>query len=80
MVAENPENPEGKGGQDDEDAEEGEGVAGADKAEEEIDDIYQTDEEDMEGDYNAEAYFDDGGEDAGDDYDAGDGGDESYYV
>lgn len=30
----------------------------------------------MAGDYNAEQYFDDGGDDAGDDYDAGeaDGG------
>ena len=44
--------------------------------EEEVDDDYDNDEDDMAGDYNAEQYFDDGGDDAGDDYDAGeaDGG------
>lgn len=46
--------------------------------EEDIDDEYEDDEEG--GDYNAEQYFDDGGDDAGDDYDGGgdaEGGD--YY-
>ena len=44
--------------------------------EEEVDDDYDDDEDDMAGDYNAELYFDDGGDDAGEDYDAGeaDGG------
>lgn len=37
--------------------------------EEDIDDEYEDDEEG--GDYNAEQYFDDGGDDAGDDYDGG---------
>ncbi|MCJ1440899.1 MAG: hypothetical protein MMC23_001385 [Stictis urceolatum] len=43
---------------------------------EDVDDIYETDEEDMGGDYNAEQYFDDG-EEEGDDGDDGGGGD--YY-
>ena len=43
------------------------------EAPEEVDDEYASDEESMAGDYNAEQYFDDGGEDAGDDYDAGEG-------
>lgn len=46
--------------------------------EEDLDDEYEDDEEG--GDYNAEQYFDDGGDDAGDDYDGGgdaEGGD--YY-
>ena len=42
---------------------------------EEVDDEF--DDEEDGGDYNAEQYFDDGGEDAGDDYDAG--GDEPFY-
>lgn len=44
--------------------------------EEDVDDEYEDDEEEMAGDYNAEQYFDDGGDDAGEDYDAGDNGGE----
>ena len=44
-----------------------------------MDDTFETDEDEMAGDYNAEGYFDDGGEDAGDDYDAGDGDDGAFY-
>ena len=36
-----------------------------------MDDEYASDEDEMAGDYNAEQYFDDGGDDAGEDYDAG---------
>lgn len=44
------------------------------------DDEFEEDEDDMVGDYNAEQYFDDGGDDAGDDYDGGDGGgDDGMY-
>ena len=39
--------------------------------ESERDSEYASDEDEMAGDYNAEQYFDDGGDDAGDDYDAG---------
>lgn len=39
--------------------------------EEERDSEYASNEDEMAGDYNAEQYFDDGGDDAGDDYDAG---------
>ena len=41
----------------------------------EVDDDYEEDEEEVGDDYNAEQYFDDGGEDGGDDYEGGDGGD-----
>ena len=44
--------------------------------EEEVDDNYDDDDEDG-GDYNAEQYFDDGGEDYGDGDDGGDDG--GYY-
>lgn len=46
--------------------------------EEEIDDDYESGEDEMAGDYMAEGYFDDGADDlGGDDYDGGgDGGDE----
>ncbi|KAI9709626.1 MAG: hypothetical protein M1812_007675 [Candelaria pacifica] len=43
---------------------------------EEQDNDYEDDEDDMAGDYNAEQYFDTGGDDAGEDYDGGDGGGE----
>ena len=56
------------GGRDDDD--ENQGLEGED-----VDDEF-SDEEDG-GDYNAEQYFDDGGDDAGEDYDAG--GDGSGY-
>ena len=46
--------------------------------EEEVDDQYTSDEDDMAGDYNAEQYFDDGGDDAGDDYDAGEADGNEY--
>ncbi|MCJ1437007.1 hypothetical protein MMC27_006390 [Xylographa pallens] len=64
-------------GEDDEDAAE---PADDDEAppEEEVDDQYTSDEDDMAGDYNAEQYFDDGGDDAGDDYDAGEADGNEY--
>lgn len=43
--------------------------ADEDAAEEEVDEEF--DEEDEGGDYNAEMYFDDGGDDVGEDYDGG---------
>lgn len=61
-----------------EDGDEDAAAQDGEMAEEMKDDMYETDEDDKGGDYNAEGYFDDGGEDAGDDYDAGDGGDDSY--
>ena len=59
---------------DEDDAEENADEEGPD---EELDDQYDSDESEMAGDYNAEQYFDNGGEEAGDDYegDGGDGGD-----
>ncbi|MCJ1474000.1 hypothetical protein MMC13_002656 [Lambiella insularis] len=72
----------GQGGQADKDEDEEETVKlledDEEPPEEEADDQYTSDEDDMAGDYNAEQYFDDGGDDAGEDYDAGEGNDNGY--
>lgn len=70
---------EGRMGADGEEGEEG-GKDGKDEEEEGMEDLVVDDEfeedEDEGGDYNAEGYFDDGGDDAGDlGGDDGDGGD-----
>lgn len=70
---ENPSGPEdGEAGEFNEDEE----VLPEGQEEEEVDDAYEEDESDPD-DYNAEKYFDDGGDEGGNDYDGGeaDGGD-----
>ncbi|KAI9771796.1 MAG: hypothetical protein M1840_001566 [Geoglossum simile] len=48
--------------------------------EEEVDDDFEDEEEEMAGDYNAEGYFEDGGDDYPDDFDDGGGADgEGWY-
>lgn len=78
---------EGSGGEDGEEAVEQQNVDGKppvrgddDEEEEEelLDDEYEEDE-DEGGDYNAEQYFDDGGDDVGDDYDGGEAEGGDYY-
>lgn len=78
---------EGSGSEDGEEAVEQQNVNGErpvrgddDEEEEEelLDDEYEEDE-DEGGDYNAEQYFDDGGDDVGDDYDGGEAEGGDYY-
>lgn len=64
-------NEDGEAGGQDEDAD-------ASAEEEILDDEYEEDE-DEGGDYNAEQYFDDGGDDAGDDYDGGEAEGGEFY-
>ncbi|MCJ1469494.1 hypothetical protein MMC07_008127 [Pseudocyphellaria aurata] len=78
---------EGSGGEDGEEAvgqqnkDEDPTVRGGEEEEEEdelVDDEYEEDE-DEGGDYNAEQYFDDGGDDVGDDYDGGEAEGGDFY-
>ncbi|KAI9777959.1 MAG: hypothetical protein M1839_008494 [Geoglossum umbratile] len=70
---------------DEEDEEDGkDGARNADdeqpEEEEEVDDDFEDEEEEMAGDYNAEGYFEDGGDDYPDDFDDGGGADgEGWY-